>query len=227
MFVHVETRARSQFPWSTLLLVLVSVLLFVLLTMEAADQRQAHMERWGAVPETLFAGSADFGAFWRDTRLLKLFSALFVHADWLHLLGNLLFLILFGVAAERTLGPIRFLVLFLACGALSLLAAALIVDSPGFVIVGSSGAVSAVLGAYLTLFPRARLGLVVPLGVYLEFVRVPAALLIGFWALLQVLFSYVGPGFGAVAWSAHLAGFVLGVVFALASRPAVFRRLRG
>lgn len=225
MFVRVDSRARSQFPWSTLLLVALSVLLFVLLWIEPPELRQMHTERWGAVPEALFA-AGDIGSVWRDARLLKLFTALFVHADWLHLLGNLLFLILFGVAAERVLGPPRFLVLFLACGALSMLAAAMIVDSPGVVIVGSSGAVSAVLGAYLTLFPRARLGLVVPLGVYLEFVRVPAALLIGFWALLQVLFSYVGPGFGAVAWSAHLAGFILGILFALGSRPAVYRRMR-
>jgi membrane associated rhomboid family serine protease len=227
MFVHVETRARRQFPLATLLLVVASVLLFVLLTMAAPEQRQAHIERWGTVPEALFADGAGAMALLREARLLKLFSALFVHADWLHLLGNLLFLILFGVAAERALGPVRFLLLFLICGALSMLAAAVLVGTPGAVIVGSSGAVSAILGAYLTLFPRARLGLVVPLGLYLEFVRVPAALLIGFWALLQVLFSYVGPSFGAVAWSAHLAGFVFGVLFALASRPAVFRRLRG
>ncbi|HRQ63560.1 MAG TPA: rhomboid family intramembrane serine protease [Xanthomonadaceae bacterium] len=227
MFVKVETRARNDFPWALLLLVLVSVLLFVLLAMAAPEQRQAHVERWGAVPETLFGKVGDLGDVWHEVRGLTLFSALFVHADWLHLLGNLLFLILFGVAAERALGPARFLLLFLAGGALSMLAAALIVDSPGHVIIGSSGAVSAILGAYVTLFPRARLGLVVPLGLYLEFVRVPAALLIGFWALLQVLFSYVGPSFGAVAWSAHLAGFVIGVLFALASRPAVFRRLRG
>jgi membrane associated rhomboid family serine protease len=226
MFVHVETRRRSQFPWSTVLLVVVSVLLFVLLTMQAPDQRQAHIERWGAVPEALFGPEGTLGERWSGTRSLKLFTALFVHADWLHLLGNLLFLILFGVAAERALGPLRFLLLFMLCGALSLLAAAALVESPRLVIVGSSGAVSAILGAYLTLFPRARLGLVVPLGLYLEFVRVPAAILIGFWALLQVIFSYVGPSFGAVAWSAHLAGFLLGVLFALASRPAVFRRLR-
>jgi membrane associated rhomboid family serine protease len=72
----------------------------------------------------------------------------------------------------------------------------------------------------------ARLGLVLPLGVFLEFVRVPASLLIGFWVLLQLLFTYVGPAFGAVAWSTHIAGFVIGIVFALLSKPAVARRLR-
>ena len=90
----------------------------------------------------------------------------------------------------------------------------------------ASGAVSALIGAYLALFPRARLGVVLPLGLFLEFVRAPASLLIGAWALLQVVFAYIGPAFGAVAWAAHAAGFVFGAAFALASRRAIARRLR-
>ena len=82
------------------------------------------------------------------------------------------------------------------------------------------------LGAWLVLFPRARLGVVVPLGLFLEFVRAPAALLIGVWALLQVLFAYIGPAYGQVAWVAHLAGFGFGGVFALLSRAAIAKRLR-
>ena len=76
------------------------------------------------------------------------------------------------------------------------------------------------IGAYLALFPSARLGVVLPLGLFLEFVRVPASLLIGLWALLQVVFAYSGPTFGAVAWPAHIAGFLFGVVFALLTRAA-------
>jgi len=84
-----------------------------------------------------------------------------------------------------------------------------------------------VLGTYIALFPRARLGLVVPLGLYLEFVRMPAFLLIGIWVLLQLLFSYAGPSYGAVVWWTHIAGFLFGVVFALFSRDDIARRLRG
>ena len=82
------------------------------------------------------------------------------------------------------------------------------------------------IGAYLALFPRARLGVVLPLGLFLEFVRAPASLLIGIWALLQVVFAYIGPAFGAVAWAAHIAGFGFGVLFALFVRAAIARRLR-
>ena len=158
--------------------------------------------------------------------MLRLFSALFLHADWIHLLGNLVFLLIFGLPAERVMGGWRFLALFLLGGAVSNFAAVLAIDAPDRVIIGASGAVSAVIGAYLALFPGARLGVVLPLGIFLQFVRVPASLLIGLWALLQVVFAYSGPAFGAVAWPAHIAGFLFGVVFALLTRAAIARRLR-
>jgi hypothetical protein len=101
--------------------------------------------------------------------------------------------------------------LFLLGGAVANLAAALSIGAPDRIIIGASGAVSAVIGAYLALFPRAKLGVVLPLGLFLEFVRAPASLLIGIWALLQVVFAYIGPALGAVAWWAHLAGFAFGV----------------
>ena len=79
----------------------------------------------------------------------------------------------------------------------------------------------------ITLFPRAKLGLVLPLGLFLEFVRVPAFLLIGIWALVQLLFSVAGASYGAVVWWTHIGGFVFGIVFAVFSRGAIVRRLRG
>jgi membrane associated rhomboid family serine protease len=158
--------------------------------------------------------------------VLRLFSALFLHADWVHLLGNLIFLLIFGLPSERVMGGSRFLVLFLVGGATANLAAVLAIDAPDRIIIGASGAVSAVIGAYLALFPGAKLGVVLPLGLFLEFVRVPASLLIGLWALLQVVFAYSGPAFGAVAWPAHIAGFLFGIIFALATRAAIARRLR-
>ena len=159
-------------------------------------------------------------------RGLRLLTALFLHADWIHLLGNLVFLLIFGLPAERVMGPWRFLLLFLLGGAVANLAAVLLIGAPHRLVIGASGAVSAVIGAYLALFPRARLGVVLPLGLFLEFVRAPASLLIGIWALLQIVFAYIGPAFGAVAWAAHIAGFGFGVLYALFVRAAIARRLR-
>ena len=180
---------------------------------------------WGVLTGGLNTVAAWQQAF-TDGSVLRLFSGLFLHADWLHLLGNLVFLLIFGLPAERSMGGRRFLLLFLLGGAFSNFAAVLAIGAPDRVVIGASGAVSAVIGAYLALFPGARLGVVLPLGLFLQFVRVPAFLLIGLWALLQLLFAYSGPALGAVAWPAHIAGFLFGVVFALLTRAAIARRLR-
>src|SRR5690606_10869264 len=131
-----------------------------------------------------------------------------------------------GLPAERAMGPWRFVLLFLLGGAVANLAAVLAIGTPDRLIIGASGAVSALIGAYLALFPSAKLGVVVPLGLFLQFVKVPAPLLIGVWAALQVVFTFIGPAFGAVAWSAHLAGFAFGRAFALLARAGIARRLR-
>ncbi len=154
----------------------------------------------------------------------QLFSALFIHADWVHLVGNLAFLLPFGIYAERALGARRLLFVFLACGALANLSAAIMARGSLAPIIGSSGAVSAIAGTYLALFPRDKLGLMIPLGLYVQFVRVPVMALLGGWFVLQLTYTFFGPSFGAVAWWAHVAGFVLGALSALAMRPGLKRK---
>ena len=226
MFVTVDRKRPSPLPWATLAILAACIALFLWLVLAADATRWQFLRQWGTVPTRLFDANAPALQQLVELRWLRLFTALFIHAGWLHLVGNLLFLLIFGVPAERALGPWRFLLLFLLGGAFANLLAALILSSTSTPIVGSSGAVSAIIGVYLGLFPRARLGLVLPLGMFLEFVRIPAPLLIGFWALLQVAFTFVGPAFGPVAWSAHIAGFAAGLLFALVSKPAIARRLR-
>ena len=222
MFVNVPSRHRRRLRWVTPALVVACVGCFVWLALAAPEARYAVLTRWGTVPARLLDPVHPLAPLpW-----LRLFTALFMHADWLHLVGNMLFLVIFGLSAERALGSRRFLALFLFGGAFADLVGALSLASAHAPIVGCSGAVSAVVGAYLALFPRAHLGLVLPLGFYFEFVRVPAWLMIGMWALLQLLFTWAGPGFGTVVWWAHIAGFVFGIAFAWLSRAAVAKRLR-
>jgi membrane associated rhomboid family serine protease len=227
VFVNLPSRRKPSPPWATLLIVAACVVVFLWLATMPLPQRLAVLTRWGTVPSTLLDANAPWLQQLEELRAARLVTAIFIHADWLHLSGNLLFLIVFGVPAERALGSARFLAFFVIGGALANLVGALTLAGTSAPIIGSSGAVSSVVGTYLALFPRARLGLVLPLGVFLEFVRIPAPLLIGFWAALQLLFTYVGPAFGAVAWWTHIAGFVIGIVLALLSKPAVARRLRG
>ena len=225
MFVSLPSRKKPGLRWATPLLFAVLWLAFLWAATRPEQVHDNLLLEWGALSGGLSTPQAWVAAV-RDGSALRLFTALFLHADWAHLLGNLVFLLIFGLPAERTMGPWRFLVLFLLGGAFSNLAAALSIGAPDRVIIGASGAVSAVIGAYLALFPQAKLGVVLPLGLFLEFVKAPASLLIGIWALLQVIFAYIGPAFGAVAWSAHIAGFLFGIVYALFVRAAIARRLR-
>jgi membrane associated rhomboid family serine protease len=226
MFVSVEQRHRRHLPWATITIIIQCVGVFLWLASVPIEEHIQFLRRWGTVPATLFESGMLPAPQLLALRAVRLVTALFIHIDWLHLTGNLLFLMIFGVSAERALGSGRFLTLFLLGGALANLAGAFTLASTNAPIVGSSGAVSAIVGAYFALFPRARLGLVLPLGLFLEFVRIPAAALIGFWILLQLLFTFVGPAFGAVVWWTHIAGFAAGILFALISRPAIARRLR-
>jgi membrane associated rhomboid family serine protease len=225
MFLPIPSRKKPPLRWATPLLFVVLWLAFAWALAQPGEARRTLWLNWGALSGGLADPVAWLAAL-RDGSVLRLFTALFLHADWAHLLGNLVFLLIFGLPAERVLGPWRLLLLFLVAGALSNLAAVLTIGSPDRVVIGASGAVSAIIGAYLALFPKARLGVVLPLGLFLEFVRAPASLLIGIWALLQVVFTYFGPAFGAVAWSAHVAGFVVGMGYALLTRNAIARKLR-
>ena len=226
MFVRVEQRNKPHLPWATIAIIASCAVISLWLASLPADDRLEWIRQWGTVPSKLFDSQAPMLQQVSELRVLRLLTALFIHADWLHLAGNLLFLMIFGLPAERALGSWRFLTLYLFGGAVANLIGALTLASTNAPIVGSSGAVSAVVGAYLALFPRARLGLVLPLGLFLEFVRIPAPVLIGFWILLQVLFTFVGPTFGAVVWWTHIAGFLVGMMFAIMSRSAIGRRLR-
>lgn len=225
MFVSIPIHARPALRWATPLLFAVLWLAYLWASTRPEVAQQRLMTTWGALSGGVT--SVDLLQSWSDgEHWLRLLSALFLHADWAHLLGNLVFLLIFGLPAERVMGPWRFLLLFLLGGAFANFIAVLAIGAPDRLVIGASGAVSALIGAYLALFPRARMGVVLPLGLFLEFVRAPASLLIGIWAVLQVVFAYIGPAFGAVAWSAHIAGFGFGIGFALLSRPAIARRLR-
>ena len=226
MFVNVPSSQRVGRPWATVLLVALCVATFTFMTLSSPARESAWLLRWGTVPSLLFHASGNGWHRLLDPDVLRLVTALFMHVSWLHLLGNMLFLVIFGLGGERVLGSPRFLALFLTGGIVANLVGALSLAHVQAPIIGCSGAVSAVVGAYLVLFPRARLGVVLPLGLYMEFVRVPAALLIALWMLLQLIFTYAGPDFGAVVWWSHIAGFMYGIVFAILSRRAVMRRMR-
>lgn len=203
------------------------VCLFALLVYSALNplMQQAMIDIFGMKPSVIAVLlDGELGTWW-DLSAVSVLTALFIHASWLHLLGNLAYLWVFGMKVEQSRGSLSMLPIFLLGGALANIIVALrlpLLETP---IIGASGGVSAVVGAYLVLFPRRRIGLFIPLGLYLQFARVPSLLVIGSWFTLQLLYTAFGPLDAAVAWWTHLAGFALGLSFALMSRALALVRL--
>jgi len=187
--------------------------------------QNAMLELGGVLPSQLAPIFSRPFAGWADYQLLTLVSALFIHTSWVHLLGNMVYLWVFGMPLERRLGSVGMVLVFVLGGALSNLFVTLRLPDLASPIVGASGAISAVVGAYLGLFPYRRIGMLLPLGLYLQFARVPALLVIGSWFTLQLVYTVLGPITGIVAWWTHMAGFALGLIFALLVRATAQMKL--
>ncbi len=177
----------------------------------------AYFERWGVVPVELWHGSAQ--------ALCTPLTALFVHGNWLHLLGNMLFLYVFGAMTEAHMGRAAFALCYLVTGCLALLGYAVVHAGSDRTLVGASGAISGVLGAFLYLFPRARVTSLFPFLFFLP-LRFPAWAVLLFWFALQWLAAGTAAGRPGVAYLAHVMGFALGFGYAWVRRtPAV--RVKG
>jgi membrane associated rhomboid family serine protease len=211
------SKTPSGFPWVTVTIISLSTGVMLLHAGLSPLAQQVMLELGGVVPGELSLLLSQPGG-WSDEQLLTLFAALFIHANWLHLVGNMVYLWVFGVALERRVGKLGMLVIFIAGGTLSNLFVVMRLPDLASPIVGASGAVSAIVGAYLGLFPLRRIGMLLPLGLYLQFARVPAVLVIGSWFTLQLVYSVLGPITGIVAWWTHMAGFALGLILSLLVR---------
>ena len=211
-------------PWMTIVITIICVLARLAYSILSPLEQQAIIDVAGAVPSDTATMLSQPLARWLDSGLLALFSTLFVHDSWLHLAGNLAYLWVFGMPVEQKLGVSFMGAVFFLGGALAHFMVAIMLPMLDTPVIGASGAVSAVLGAYLGLFPSRRIGLFLPLGLYLQFARVPALLVIGSWFTLQLVYTAFGPITGAVAWWTHLAGFAVGLIFAMLARAmAQFR----
>ncbi|MFD8816689.1 rhomboid family intramembrane serine protease [Streptomyces sp. NPDC059627] len=200
---------------------------------------QAFMDHYAAVPKELIhhqmpqlvpTGQAGIGRNgpgcvvgppgYDKSPALSVFTAMFLHGSWLHLLGNMLFLLIFGNNVEDRMGHIRFFLFYVFCGYAAGYGFALVNASSGDPLIGASGAIAGVLGAYLVLYPTARVWVLVPFLVFLP-LRLPAWLVLGFWFVLQAVYSS-GEGVsdaGTVAYAAHIVGFLVGMVLAWPLKP--------
>jgi membrane associated rhomboid family serine protease len=148
--------------------------------------------------------------------IFPMFTSMFMHAGWLHLIGNMWTLYIFGDNVEDVLGRGPFLVFYLTCGVAALIPHILFAAGSATPLVGASGAIAGVMGAYFSLFPGARVLTLVPIFIIFTVIELPAYVFLGFWFILQFFqgaFSIVGTGAaaGGVAWWAHVGGFLAGV----------------
>ncbi len=197
-----DNSARRVVPVVTYALIAINVLVFLL----ELSSGQAFIEKWAFVPSRFLADpGGDF---------ITIFTSMFMHGGWLHLLSNMLYLWIFGDNVEDRFGHVKFIVFYLACGVAAMFAQLAFSTTSIVPNLGASGAIAGVLGAYLVMFPKGRVSVMMGRGV----IPVSALIVIGLWFVLQVIsgvgsLGAAGDG-GGVAYMAHIGGFVAGLALA-------------
>ena len=215
-----DDNPRFTVPFVTVLLILANVAVFFYQVSLPQRAGQHLVMMYGMVParvEAAFSG----GSVPLGLALEPLITSMFLHSGWLHLIGNMWFLWIFGDNVEDELGHAGFLVFYMFCGVAAGVTHTIANWGSSLPAIGASGAIAGVMGAYLIFFPRAKVLTLVPLLVFFFTVRLPAIFLIGIWFLMQ-FFSGVGSlgtdSGGGVAWWAHIGGFTVGALIALVIR---------
>ncbi|MBI2874719.1 MAG: rhomboid family intramembrane serine protease [Firmicutes bacterium] len=222
--IPLRDNIRSRrFPFLTVTILVTNVAVFFY-ELSLGDSVQILFRSYGVIPRELTGAVVDMGP--DSLRVLAtLVSSQFLHVGWFHLLGNLLYLWIFADNVEGYIGSFRFFILYLLSGVTA--AAVHVAIRPLDIIptIGASGAIAGVLGAYVLLFPWAKVKTLVPIGFFLTVVEIPALLFLGLWFVIQFLsgLAALAPGnvaAGGVAWWAHVGGFVGGAVLLMILKPA-------
>ena len=223
MFPLKDRNPTRRIPIVTISLIVLNVVVFLYQLSLGRDLEQ-FFERFGAVPQSIMSCMSPMEFL--PGVLLPMTTSMFLHGGWLHLIGNMLYLWVFGENVEDKLGRPQFVVFYLLCGIIASGLHIVIDPTSSVPMVGASGAISGVLGAYLLMFPGARVVTVIPIFVFLQVAELPALVVLGFWFVIQFFngmlsLGYEAGGMGGVAWWAHIGGFVAGVILVLP-----FRRFR-
>jgi len=204
-----DENPTSITPLLTWLLIGLNIGVFIWEVTDGVEHFNTIVASYGLIPASVL----------NKGEYLTLITSIFLHGGWLHLVGNMLYLYIFGDNVEDMCGHLHYLLFYLICGISA--SAAHIFAEPGSEIpaVGASGAISGVLGAYVVLFPKVRIKTAVTLGWFIHFVSIPAYILVGTWFIYQFLLATLGLEVGVAYW-AHVGGFIAGVVLgrAFASR---------
>ena len=229
-----DTAPRHRFPAVNIALIVLNILIFFYQQMLPPEQLYSFIFTYGTVPANLTGSllgilKPGFSSGALLAASIPLITANFLHGGWLHLLGNMLYLWIFGDNIEGKLGHLKYLLLYIFMGAASQLFHILSSPFSTTPLVGASGAIAGVLGAYFILFPHARILTLVPLGFFITFVHLPAVIFLGFWFILQLFnasLQGVAMGAQAVAWWAHIGGFLVGAGIGLLIKKRIYSEYR-
>ncbi len=191
-------------PWVNYFLIALNTVVFLYeVSLSSALQNQFILQ-WGLVPFR----------FWHFTRLVwpTIFTAMFLHGGWMHYLGNMWVLFIFGDNVEDRMGHLRYLIFYLLSGLAAALLQAFFTMNSNAPMIGASGAIAGVMGAYMVLFPWGRVLTVIPLFIFFTTVEIPSVIFLGFWFFLQVFSGLDMGANGGVAWWAHVGGFLFGML---------------
>ncbi len=199
-------------PVLTVTFIVICVVVFLWQVSQSPGGQQAIVYALGVIPAVLFdAAELPPELAWVPPTA-TIFTSMFLHGGWMHLIGNMLYLWVFGNNVEDAMGHFRFVIFYLLCGVAAVFAQALPAPESQIPMVGASGAISGVLGAYLLLHPHARILVAIPFGFYLHTVRLSAIWVLGLWFVMQLISSLtVSSEGGGVAFGAHIGGFVAGM----------------
>lgn len=210
MIPYRDDNPTRLFPFVTIALIAANCLIYIWqATSPLGEGRIAYY--YGAIPQSILS----FHSLQPISPVASLFTAMFLHGGFFHLAGNMLYLWIFGNNIEDSLGHLRFIVFYLFSGVVAAYGHALTDPHSTIPMIGASGAISGVLGGYLLLFPHARVYTILFFGFFFQIVKIPALVVIGFWAIIQILSGIVSKGMlqqGGVAWFAHVGGFLAGLL---------------
>ncbi len=208
-----DTTKSGSFPFVNSAFIAINIAVFIYEIWITGDQR-LFMYRFGLVP-AIVTTELEIGI---TNRIYPFITSMFLHAGWMHIIGNMIFLFIFGDNIENRMGHIRYLFFYILTGICAAIIQFLINTKSVIPIVGASGAISGVLGAYLVFFPRSRILTVVPILFFFRLIHLPATVFIFVWFLIQFLGGINSAGsagdVGGVAFWAHIGGFAAGLVLA-------------
>ena len=215
-----DKNPTQKTPVVNIMLIVLNAALFLYQVSLGPAVEQFFFE-FGVVPHDVVSALSDPSTYIEG--ILPFFSSMFLHGGWLHLGGNMLYLWIFGDNVEDKLGHGRYILFYLLCGLVAGVAHVVIDVHSEIPTVGASGAISGVLGAYLVMFPKARVVTVIPLFIFLQIAELPALVVLGFWFVMQFFNGLVSLGFetggmGGVAWWAHIGGFLTGLALVVPFR---------